>query len=160
MTTNRRKKTVRFRASRTHGVGTKKARGAGNRGGRGMAGTGKRADHKKPTIINKYGNTYFGKKGFIPATTIKYKSINIEVLDKKIDSLVKKGKAELKANVYTIDLSKIKTGKLLGTGNTKKKMKITVERASKRAIEKIKKSGGEVITKIQETKEEPSAEKE
>ncbi|MFH0752188.1 MAG: uL15m family ribosomal protein [archaeon] len=157
MTTNRRKKATRFRASRTHGVGMKKARGAGNRGGRGMAGTGKRADHKKPTIINKYGNTYFGKHK-TKGEKVHYETMNIEVLDRKIDSLVKKGKAELKTNIYTINLAKIGIGKLLGTGNTNKKIKITVDMASKNAIEKVKKAGGEVITKAPKITKEPETE--
>ena len=63
MPVNKRKKATRFRAKTTHGYGSmKKNRGAGNRGGRGMAGSGKRADQKKPTILKLYGNEYFGKK--------------------------------------------------------------------------------------------------
>ena len=69
MTTNKRKKVVKYRGSHTHGGGAKKKRrGAGHRGGRGMAGSGKRADQKKPTILKLYGNSYFGKKGFSPKT--------------------------------------------------------------------------------------------
>src|SRR3989339_2213411 len=108
MTTRRRKKSLKLRALRTHGMGMKKARGSGNRGGKGMAGTGKRADQKKPTIINLYGNDYFGKRGFVRQMTRRYKSINLACLDRKIDNLVKEGKAELKSNIYTIDLKKIK----------------------------------------------------
>ena len=49
----------------THGTGARKnKRHSGHHGGKGMAGTGKRADTKKPTIINLYGNDYFGKRGF------------------------------------------------------------------------------------------------
>ena len=52
MTVNRRKKVVKQRGSHTHGWGSKKKhRGAGNRGGRGMAGSGKRADQRKPSIL-------------------------------------------------------------------------------------------------------------
>ncbi len=146
MTTNRRKRNVKFRGTRTCGAGTKKRRGSGNRGGKGMAGTGKRADHKKPTIINEYGNTYFGRHKLIgPERT--YKAVNIDLLDRKIDSFSKKGKAELKANTYTMDLSKIGAKKLLGSGDTNKKMKITVDMASENAIEKIKKAGGDVIVR-------------
>ena len=62
MTFNIRKK--RMRGTKTHGWGSKKKhRGAGNRGGRGMAGAGKRAEHKKTLILKKYTNAYFGKKG-------------------------------------------------------------------------------------------------
>ena len=45
MSVNKTKKVGKYRGSKTHGGGhMKKRRGAGNRGGRGMAGTGKRAD--------------------------------------------------------------------------------------------------------------------
>ena len=65
MVVNKRKKNTRMRGNTTHGWGSmKKRRGAGNRGGRGNAGTGKRADQKKPTILKLYGNSYFGKHGF------------------------------------------------------------------------------------------------
>ena len=62
---SKRKKVNKYRGSQTHGGGAKKKRrGAGNRGGRGMAGSGKRADQKKPSILKEYGNRYFGKRGF------------------------------------------------------------------------------------------------
>ena len=58
MVLNKRKKNSRMRGNTTHGYGSmKKNRGAGNRGGRGMAGSGKRADQKKPTILKLYGST-------------------------------------------------------------------------------------------------------
>ena len=152
MTVRIRKKNVQFRGSRTHGLGTKKGRGSGNRGGYGMAGSGKRADQKKPGLINLYGNDYFGKHGFVRQTTVYYKAINLDLLDKKIDGFVKKGEAENKAGLYTVDLGKLGIGKLLGNGETSRKMKITVERASKSAIEKVKKAGGELITKMLEAK--------
>src|SRR3989344_760533 len=61
MTVNKRKKSSRFRAHTTHGKGSmKKRRGAGNRGGRGRAGSGKRADQKKPS----YWKEDTGKYGF------------------------------------------------------------------------------------------------
>ena len=51
MTVNKRKKNVRQRGHKTHGWGEKKKhRGKGHQGGAGMAGTGKRADSKKPSI--------------------------------------------------------------------------------------------------------------
>ncbi len=159
MTVRRKKKIFKQRGTRTCGAGTKKRRGSGNRGGYGMAGSGKRADQKKPSIINEFGNTYFGKHGFVRQTTVHYKAININFLDRKIDSLAKKGKADLKSNAYTIDLDKIGIGKLLASGSTSKKMHITVDMASKNAIEKIKKAGGDVITKTLIAKEKPAPSK-
>ena len=47
----------------THGTGArKKAKGTGHRGGKGMSGSGKRADHKKTLITKLYGHKYFGKR--------------------------------------------------------------------------------------------------
>src|SRR3989338_2684643 len=84
MTINKRKKNTRQRGKTTHGWGArKKHRGAGNRGGRGMAGSGKRADQKKPSILKEYGNTYFGKFGFKIPQKIKkqIKEINISTIE-------------------------------------------------------------------------------
>ena len=48
----------------THGGGARKKRkGSGHRGGIGMSGSGKRADHKKTLVNKKHGHSYFGKKG-------------------------------------------------------------------------------------------------
>jgi len=66
MKIKKRKKSLRMHG---HGMGThgggarKKRKGSGHRGGKGMAGTGKRADHKKTLITKLYGNKYFGKQG-------------------------------------------------------------------------------------------------
>src|SRR3989344_411779 len=130
----KRKKVSRYRGSKTHGCGSmKKRRGAGNRGGRGMAGSGKRADQKKPSILKEYGTAYFGKKGFASRSNkIKIKSINIGDLENRLLTLIK------------IDLSKLKYNKLLGSGKITKKFEINVDHASKGAIEKIEKLGGKV----------------
>lgn len=131
----KRKKYSRQRGTHTHGWGAKKKhRGAGNRGGRGMAGTGKRGDQKKTQILKIYGNEYFGKKGFkIPQKMKrKIKTINLQDIDK-----FKKD---------TINLQELGYNKLLGKGNVTKKLIITVQYSSKRAIEKIQKLGGEVKT--------------
>jgi large subunit ribosomal protein L15 len=137
MPANKRKKSTRMRAKTTHGYGSmKKNRGAGNRGGRGMAGTGKRADQKKPTILKKYGPSYFGKHGFNRPQSIvkKLKIINLSEINLK---------AEKKNNEYIFDASKY--DKVLGNGNLTKKIKITSKSFSKSALEKIEKSGGESI---------------
>lgn len=134
MPVHKRKKSKRLRGSKTHGWGAmKKHRGAGNRGGRGKAGTGKRADTKKPTIINLFGaRGYFGKKGFKrPQKTIKPKStINLEQLNKL-------EKADINLTEKNID-------KLLGKGKITKKFNIIVKQFSKKAKEKIEKLGGTI----------------
>ena len=71
--------------------------------------------------------------------------INVGYLEENLDELVLK-KVLLKENDdYSIDLGKIGYNKLLSQGSLKNKFKITVDEASKKAIEKVKKAGGEVI---------------
>jgi len=146
----RRKKVVKQRGSKTHGWGSmKKHRGAGNRGGRGMAGTGKRADTKKPTIINEYGNKYFGKKGFTKHNKKEKRVITL----KQVQYMIEKGEIQKKGSFYTAELKKLGYDKLLGSGIINDKVEITVSRASERAIEKVKKAGGKIIITESETSE-------
>lgn len=144
MTVKRRKKNVRQRGSHTHGWGSKKKhRGAGNRGGRGMAGTGKRADTIKPSL---WKERYFGKHGFIKKGIIKRKNpVNIIYFEENLDKLLKNKMISKEGDSYVIDISKFGCNKLLGSGKVTKKYKIKTEYASKNTVEKIKKAGGEVI---------------
>lgn len=130
---NKRKKVVKYRGSKTHGGGSKKKRrGAGNRGGRGMAGSGKRADQKKPMILKLYGSEYYGRHGFKrpPETVKQLKTINVMELNKFEGD--------------NINLKEIGYDKLLGKGSINKKINVYVEHVSKHAVEKIKKAGGVV----------------
>ncbi len=137
MTTNKRKKNSRQRASHTHGWGSmKKHRGSGHKGGAGMAGTGKRADSKKPSI---WKEKYFGRKGFNTHNKKPIIPINVSYIEEHIGKL-----ATQENGNYIIDLSKTEYNKLLGKGKATKKMIITVQSASKKAIDTVKKSGGEV----------------
>lgn len=143
MTVNKRKKAVRYRGSMTHGKGSKKKRrGSGNRGGKGMAGTGKRSDNKKPSIWKNAG--YFGKHGFVSKNARNIKAVNISYLDENILKLP--SDAVSKENeFFSVDIKKLGFNKLLSNGKVINKYKIKVPYASKKAIEKIKNNGGEVI---------------
>ena len=137
-----------MRGQRGHGWGAKKKhRGAGNRGGRGMAGSGKRADQKKPTILKLYGNEYFGKHGFNrPQKVIeKIKAINLDKLQNKLDYYVENKLITKDKEFYVIDLEKLGYQKLLGGGNLKVKLKISAPYFSENAITKIEKSGGVIV---------------
>jgi len=138
---NKVKKVRKLRGSHTHGYGSKKKhRGAGSRGGRGMAGSGKRADQKKPSILKKYGKKYFGRYGF-RSLKKKIRAVNIDYLEK----LVNKNLVKKEGDVFLIDLEKLGYEKLLSAGKVTQKFKVLVKSASKKAIEKIKKLGGEII---------------
>ena len=156
MVVRKTKKVNKYRAHTTHGGGhRKKRRGAGSRGGRGNAGSGKRAGHKKRQHLT-------GKQGFRPRRTIEtIKSINVSFFTAvKVEKLVVEGNATKEGNTYVIDLAKLNVQKLLGTGKTSVALKLTVAQASAAAIEKIKAAGGNVSisnTKVVKTTEEKSA---
>lgn len=146
MTVNRRKKNVKQRGSHTHGWGSKKKhRGSGNRGGFGMAGSGKRADQRKPSILKEYGNTYFGKKGFYKHNKTITKAVNVSYLEQHLPSLIAKKLVKEENNSYVINLKDLGYDKLLGSGRITKKFIITAESASKKVVERVKKLGGDVI---------------
>ncbi len=138
----------RTKASRMHGhnMGThgrgarKKGKGHGHRGGVGMSGSGKRADHKKTLILKLYGHTYFGKKGVTSRGTKRDKRSRINVGN--IQSNFKPGE---------VNLAKFK---ILGKGDVKDKFVVTALEASKSAVEKIEKAGGSVILPVKKKKAE------
>ncbi len=143
MTTNKIKKCRRYRGSKTHGCGSmKKRRGAGHRGGRGNAGTGKRGDVKKPSI---WKLKYFGKHGFTSQKK-SYKSINFKEIEIKIPTWLTKGQIQETKEAFNINLNELGYKKLLSTGKITKKLNIKVNLSSKKAKEKIEKAGGEILS--------------
>ena len=136
----------------THGRGArKKAKGSGHRGGKGMSGSGKRADHKKTLVTKLYGHKYFGKQGVTSRGTKKDKTdkINIQQIEINLEKYGSKVN-----DAWEINLKKYK---ILGTGEVKNKLIITAKAASKSAIEKVKKAGGEIIVKSQTEKSDGQA---
>jgi len=147
MTVLKRKKDSRMRGSHTHGTGgKKKARGAGNKGGRGNAGSGKRADAKRPSfwaIKNFEGKHGFKRK---PSLRVNYNTINISEMERGLEEFVASGAGKKEGNSYTLDLSKTKYNKLLGKGRISRAVDITIDFASQKAIEKIENAKGSVKT--------------
>jgi large subunit ribosomal protein L15 len=126
-----RKKTKKFRGSMTHGRGKKAGRGAGLRGGKGNAGLNK---HRFMYMVKNMPN-HFGRHGFKRPQSIVKK-----------DNIINVGKIEeLFPNKKDIDLEKEGFDKLLGGGTVKNSIRIKVNQASEKAIEKIKEKDGEVI---------------
>lgn len=147
MVVRKRTKFSRQRGRHTHGWGSKKKhRGSGNRGGFGMAGTGKRADQMK-TLIWK-DKHYFGKYGFKKKGIEKdIRAINIGDIEEKLERLLTENLISKEKDIYAVDLSKLGYNKLLGSGRIFNKFRINAEYASKKAVERIKQMGGEVILK-------------
>lgn len=144
MVTYQRPKVKKYRGSKTHGCGSmKKRRGAGNRGGRGNAGSGKRAHTKQPTRWkrNDYlGRSAFTKKGRVIGRT----SLSIHQLELKLENLVADKKATKDGDSFAVDISGLGYDKLVSDGKVTKTLAITAPMASKRAVEKIEAAGGSV----------------
>ena len=132
-----RKKSRKIRGRKTGRGPGKRARGAGNRGGRGKAGINKRAGHKK-ALLRKYPELSSKEKGF---KSIKQKmnfhpkAINVEQLDKLS---VKIGNE--------IDLKKLGYEKLLGKGKVKNKLIVKVKSFTESAKQKIESAGGKILS--------------
>ena len=123
----------------THGTGCRKnRRKSGQKGGVGMAGSGKRADQKKTLVLKLYGNAYFGKQGITSKGTERDKRQRINLKDLMLN-LEKYGK-KMKDG-WDISLPKYK---ILGDGEIKEKLNIKCLEASQSVIEKIKKAGGKI----------------
>ncbi len=131
----------------THGKGErKKGKGKGHRGGKGMSGSGKRADHKKTLITKLYGHGYFGKQGITSKKTQKdkRKRINLRDIQSNLEKYGKKTSEGFDVNLENY--------KILGDGEVKDKLIIKANEASKSAIEKVKAKGGEIIFSVKEEK--------
>lgn len=129
----------------SHGWGArKKHKKSGHRGGKGMSGSGKRADHKKTLITKLYGNKYFGKKGITSKKTARdtRQRINIGQIQLNLMSYLQKGIAKKIGSNYEINLPK---HKILGNGNIKDKMNITCLEISTSARKKIEALGGTIV---------------
>jgi len=144
MTVRREKKYRKFRGHRTYGRGShKKARGAGNRGGRGMAGLHK---HKWSYTV-KYDPEHFGKTGFKrPSAAVKeIKAINLKDLDRRAEQLLKEKVAQKEEDKIKINVLNLGYQKVLGSGRLTKPLIIEAKIFSKSAIKKIEKVGGKAI---------------
>ena len=159
---NRRKKSIGFRGMRSHGYGShKKHRGSGHQGGVGMAGTGKKADQKKPNIWKDV--KYFGRHGFVSKNVITQKTLNIFFFEEHFDGLLAAGKIKKEGTAYAVNIKDFKCNKLLASGTPTHAYKITVPFASNAAVRKIQEAGGSVEgllpKKEKKAKEAPAAKK-
>ncbi len=136
------KRSRKFRGSSTYGHGIKGRRGAGRRGGRGMAGLCK---HRYTWMV-KYAPDHWGRYGFTshhPKEEIT--TINVGFLDENIEKYVEQGIAKFDGEKYEIDLSELGVSKLLSKGRVTKRIVVKVKYASTNAVSKIEEAGGEVL---------------
>lgn len=144
MTTRKRRKSSRYPGTKTHGRGRKnRTRGLGNRGGRGLSGTGKRGDQKKTLVIKLYGGDYFGKvrRGAGLREKKRLPSMSLSSLKAQLGSLVKEGKAREQKGLWEID---VKEYKIIGGEGFDLKAHIHARAASAGALKTVASSGGTV----------------
>jgi len=139
----KRKKNTRMAGSSTNGGGARKKRKkSGHHGGGGMSGSGKRSGQKITLITKLYGGNYFGKQGITSKGTAKDKDkvVNLKDIETNLNKYGKEA-----GGSWTIGLSDHKI--LCGPKNyiVKNKMVITAREASTKAIEQVKKVGGEIV---------------
>ncbi|MCJ7450177.1 MAG: 50S ribosomal protein L15 [Candidatus Nanohaloarchaeota archaeon QJJ-9] len=134
------------RGSNTHGHGTsKKRRHAGNRGGRGEAGKGKKAKHKKQ--IGLAEDVLGSDKGFNRPKSIveEEKAINLLEIDQNIEEFVEEGAAEEESGKFVFDAEEAGFDKVLGKGQLRNDIDVKAPDFSGKAEEKIEESGNEAI---------------
>lgn len=135
-------RTRKLRGSRTHGRGKKHGRGAGGRGGTGMAGLHK---HKFKWML-KYDPDHFGRHGFVRHAQMRETTaIDLEDLVRRLDELESAGHAKKDNSRIDVDLTAAGIDKLLGSGRVAVAMRITVAKASEAAVAKVAGAGGEVV---------------
>jgi len=126
--------------NRYHGRGKKAGRGAGKRGGRGNAGMNK---HRVMTRI-KYMPNHWGMHGFNRHPTLRtvFVTVNVSHLE------------DMAKGSDTINLTELGIDKILGSGRINSALKVIVNEASARAVEKIEAAGGSIEGLNIESKDE------
>jgi large subunit ribosomal protein L15 len=139
------------RGTRNCGWGnTQKHRGAGSRGGRGMAGSNK----QKWSYVSKYMPDHFGRSGFKRPLKMLHDDKTINIAD--LGRMINEGDITLIDKKYIIDLTAMGYDKLLGSGKVTYALEIKVAKSSKSAIEKIQSAGGKVVV-LEEQSVEPAS---
>lgn len=138
------------RGSGTGHGSSKKNRGAGNRGGRGKAGLGKKAKQHKVQAVKKGG--HLGEKGFNrpQKTAADTTAINLRDIDQQIDTLVEEGYAEKDGDSYVFDAEEAGYDKVLGVGQLRQDINVKAPAFSDSAKRKIEDHGNEVIVTADE----------
>lgn len=130
----------KFRGRRTYHGSHKKWRGGGSRGGRGAAGLHK---HKWTWTV-KYDKEHFGR--FVNKShKEKIETVNVDYLNRKAETLLKKKIAEKDGDAIKINVGKLGYGKVLGGGKVTMPLIVEARAFSKSAEEKLAKAGGKAV---------------
>ena len=175
MLKTKKSKVSRMRGTSSHGWGHKKKhRGAGHRGGKGLAGTGARGDSQKVSILVKsksilqkmaavkgtkmskliVGKAYYGKKGFNSIHAKKTDVLSLNYIENNFDVMIDKGMIVKEKTEFVFDSTAFKYDKILGKGSFSKKVTIICNDISESAKQKVEDAGGKVVIIGETSKEE------
>lgn len=127
-----------LRGSTTAGRGYgKRARHAGNRGGRGRAGGGKRGQQNMMSI-RAHEHRY-------QTSNVRKVPLNLNNLEDSIKSLQNKGLVKKEGESIVLDLNELGYSKICGKFGNKKLKLIVHGKASEKARNEIISAGGEII---------------
>ncbi|HWH08231.1 MAG TPA: uL15m family ribosomal protein [Candidatus Thermoplasmatota archaeon] len=141
---SKKRKSSKRRGDREVGRGRKKGRGAGLRGGRGNAGKHK---HRRVHFVMKGEQFGYNNHGFkIPDEAQNLvNAVNVSELDNVLPRLVEMGEARKEGDAFVVDLSAMGIDKLLGSGQVRSKLRVTVATATPSAKEKVEAAGGTIV---------------
>ena len=143
---HKRDKRSRLRGCRGGGYGAKKKhRGKGSKGGKGMAGSGKKSGTKRVHLL-KYAPGYLGAKGKGFTSMHEKKRldvINLDEIEGKIETFKKDG--IIKTTTKGMELN-LEGYKVLGAGELKHKLIIKADKFSENAKQKILAQGSEIVS--------------
>ncbi|AEA13572.1 MAG: uL15 family ribosomal protein [Thermoproteus sp.] len=136
------------RGTRTHGWGrVGQHRKSGSSGGKGMVGFHK---HKWSFVMvhaeETSGWPFYGKHGFKQPKqiSVEWRPINVGRLEELVEEMESRGAAVKEGGRYVVDLLKLGYNKLLGGGEVSRPLVVYTPVATRAAVEKIAKAGGEV----------------
>ncbi len=144
MVVRRRRKVRKQRGTRTYGRGcSKRGRGSGEKGGRGLSGGHK---HKWSYVL-KHMPEHFGKHGFTRplAARREISSINVGELDERLDELLQQGIAKREEERIVVDVKKLGFERVLGGGHVTHPIEVIAKEFVGSAKRKLEEAGGKAI---------------
>ena len=144
MVVRRRRKVRRQRGRRTYGRGcSKRGRGSGEKGGKGLSGGHK----QKWSYTLKHMPERFGKYGFTrpPGVRGEVNAINVGELDERLDELLKQGIAKREEERIVVDVGKLGFERVLGGGRVTRPIEVIAKEFVESAKRKLEEAGGKAI---------------
>ncbi|MFQ6129591.1 MAG: uL15m family ribosomal protein [Candidatus Hadarchaeaceae archaeon] len=140
----KRRKVRKQRGTRTYGRGcSKRGRGGGEKGGRGLSGGHKQ---KWPHLL-KYMPDHFGKHGFTRPLAVRKEisAINVGELDERLDELLRQGIAKREEERIVVDVRKLGFERVLGRGHVTHPLEVIAKEFVESAKRKLEEAGGKAI---------------